>query len=175
MSAEANFYPHNPSLFGVNTPTHVNPSPITQLLGIDGKTLVTCTVCKGVRENPHIAHMVDLVYPKHVANENVKFQEVVQSSLFRQISHKATCPLCKHFSNFVTQRSSSTRQLPPILAVNAAVYNQEDLSFWQDARRSTFLQPEIKLHGRIGEVDDPTSATYELRVSFFFCYLGRLS
>lgn len=42
------------------------PAPVTQLLGIDGKNLITCLSCKAVREKENLAHIVDLTYPRKV-------------------------------------------------------------------------------------------------------------
>jgi hypothetical protein len=48
--------------------------------------------------------------------------------------------------------------------VNASVYNDENFSFWQDTRTSTFLQPQISLRGQVGDVDDDDVLLYEIRV-----------
>ena len=67
MSAEGNVYPHNPWLLPPH-PELIDPAaaPITQLLGVDAKNLVTCTSCKSVREKDHMTHVIDLVYPRKV-------------------------------------------------------------------------------------------------------------
>ncbi|KAF8201644.1 ubiquitin carboxyl-terminal hydrolase-domain-containing protein [Pholiota molesta] len=166
MNSEGNSFPHNPTLLPTSQNLMLAPSPITQLLGIDGKSVTTCSVCKGVREKPNLTHVVDLVYPnKPLAHEStfLTFGDILQSSLFRQIAHKAACPFCKHYATFTSRRSTSTRQLPPILAVNASVYNDENFSFWQDTRTSTFLQPQISLRGQVGDVDDDDVLLYEIR------------
>ncbi|KAF9483877.1 hypothetical protein BDN70DRAFT_873274 [Pholiota conissans] len=166
LNSEGNFFPHNPTLLPhIQNPT-LAPSPITQLLGINGKNLTTCSVCKGVREKPNLMHVVDLVYPKKLTpnEQNAStFADVLQSSLFRQISHKSVCPLCKHFATFNSRRSTSTGKLPPILAVNASVYNDENFSFWQDSRTTTFLQPQIALRGQVEGVDEEDEVLYEIR------------
>ena len=41
-------------------------APITQLLGIDAKNVITCLSCKAVREKENMTHIVDLVYPRKV-------------------------------------------------------------------------------------------------------------
>lgn len=92
------------------------------------------------------------------------FTNILRKSIFRQITHKATCQTCKQFSTFVSQRSASSGQLPPILAVNASVYDEESLSFWQDYRGSTFLQPKISLRGQVAGVDDTAEVVFSIRV-----------
>ncbi|KAF8969950.1 ubiquitin carboxyl-terminal hydrolase-domain-containing protein [Flammula alnicola] len=166
LSSEGNSFSNNPSLLPSSTQSTQAASPVTQLLGIDGQNFVTCSVCKGIREKPLLTHVVDLVYPKKpMTNEQASpnFSNILRSSLFRQVTHKAVCPLCKHFSTFVSRRSTSSQQLPPILAVNASVYNDETFSFWQDSRGSTFLQPRVSLCGQIGGVDDTEEVVYEIR------------
>ena len=92
------------------------------------------------------------------------FATILQSSLFQQITHKATCQSCKHFTTFTSRRSTSSRQLPPILAVNTSVYNDENFAFWQDFRDSTFLKTQISIGGQVYGVDDEEKVLYELRV-----------
>ncbi|KDR81497.1 hypothetical protein GALMADRAFT_239478 [Galerina marginata CBS 339.88] len=140
-------------------------SPITQLLGMVGQNVIICSNCKGIREKRHLTHIVDLIYPKKSPTnpDFLDFGGVLRSSLFRQITHKATCQLCKQFSTFASQRSTSSNQLPPVLAVNASVYSDESFSFWQDFRGSTFLQSRVTLHGQIAGVEDPKEVVYDIR------------
>lgn len=159
-------------------------APITQLLGIDGKNIITCSSCAAVREKENMTHIVDLAYPRKVCagrlfpllqadcpqtpNEPsplLDFEGILHHSLLRQMTHKATCQTCKQFANFSSRRSLPSRDLPPILAVNACVYNEENLAFWLDARAQTFMKPRIQLHGQIDGIDDPEASNYELRVS----------
>jgi hypothetical protein len=92
------------------------------------------------------------------------FTAILRNALLRHMSHKATCQTCKHFSNFSSRRSIASRDLPPILAVNASVYTPESLSYWLDNRGQTFLKSQIELHGQVEGIDDPESAVYALRV-----------
>jgi hypothetical protein len=92
------------------------------------------------------------------------FTGILRNSLLREMTHKATCQTCKHFANFASRRSIPSRDLPPLLAINACVYNEENFKFWQDSRNQTFLKPQIELHGQIEGTDDPEKAEYELRV-----------
>lgn len=93
---------------------------------------------------------------------------MLRSSLLRSLSHKATCQSCKQFANFTSQRTIPSNELPPILAVNTAVYNDDNLDFWLDSKGNTFLKPRIQIAGLIGDMDDPLSVWYEIRVSKYF-------
>ncbi len=43
-------------------------APITQLLGIDAKNIITCLYCKAMREKDNMSHIVDLVYPRKASS-----------------------------------------------------------------------------------------------------------
>jgi Ubiquitin carboxyl-terminal hydrolase len=93
------------------------------------------------------------------------FGSILRNSLLRQMLHKATCQTCKQqFATFSSQRSIATRDLPPILAINTCVGNEEHLKYWLDNRTQTFLTPKIQIQGQLDGMDDPEIATYELRV-----------
>ncbi|EEB99344.1 hypothetical protein MPER_00993 [Moniliophthora perniciosa FA553] len=70
LGLEGNAFPQNPvmvkgyadSLNGLNPA----PAPVTQLLGIDAKTLVTCLHCKAMREKESMTHVIDMTYPRKV-------------------------------------------------------------------------------------------------------------
>jgi PAB-dependent poly(A)-specific ribonuclease subunit 2 len=69
LSLEGNSFPRNPYL--IHQPfqedTHSPAAaPITQLLGIDAKNVITCMSCKAVREKENMTHVVDMVYPRRV-------------------------------------------------------------------------------------------------------------
>lgn len=83
------------------------------------------------------------------------------------MTHKATCQTCKQFSNFTSRRSIPSKDLPPVLAVNASVYNEESFNTWKDTRNETFLQARISLHGQVEGIDDPEVVIYEIRVNTF--------
>ena len=80
------------------------------------------------------------------------------------MTHKATCQTCKQFSTFSSRRSIPSADLPPILAVNASVYNDDNLKYWMDMRTGRFLTPTVEVRGEVEGVDDAESVTYELRV-----------
>lgn len=84
--------------------------------------------------------------------------------MLREVTYKATCAFCRRVSVFESRRSLSTKDLPPVLAVNTSVFNQENIKFWLDAKKRRFLTQSISLHGQIDGVDDPETAVYELRV-----------
>ncbi|KAI0933597.1 hypothetical protein AcW1_005383 [Taiwanofungus camphoratus] len=169
LSSEGNSFPHNPILVpspsaSIHSPA---PAPITQLLGLDAKNIITCTHCKAVREKENMTHVIDMIYPRKLpindsANES-DFASILRNSLLRPTTHKATCQTCKQFATFESRRSIRTRDLPPILAVNAAVFTEDIHSFWKDSRHKTFLKPRVELRGQIKGVDDPETVFYELR------------
>jgi Ubiquitin carboxyl-terminal hydrolase len=72
LSSEGNTFPHNPVL--LKSPTHypdvMTPAaaPITQLLGIDAKNIITCLSCKATREKENMTHIVDMIYPRKVSS-----------------------------------------------------------------------------------------------------------
>jgi hypothetical protein len=79
------------------------------------------------------------------------------------MNHKATCQNCKGVRTFDSNRFVATSDLPPILAVNANVYNEETLEQWLDSRKQIFLAPTVELYGQLYEGEEPTSVTYNLR------------
>ncbi|KAJ7184324.1 ubiquitin carboxyl-terminal hydrolase-domain-containing protein [Mycena filopes] len=167
LSSEGNTFPQNPLILRNPLSNLTGPvaAPATQLLGIDAKNLITCMNCKSVREKENMTHVLDLTYPRPVLNEPLPldFTAILRNALLRQMSHKATCQTCKHFANFSSRRSIASRDLPPILAINASVYGPESLSYWLDNRSRRFLKPQIILHGQVEGVDDPEGAVYSLR------------
>ncbi|KAA1471282.1 PAB-dependent poly-A-specific ribonuclease subunit PAN2 [Dentipellis sp. KUC8613] len=169
LSSEGNTFPHNPVLLPSPNASPLSPAaaPITQLLGLDGKSIIVCQHCKAVRDKENMTHIVDLVYPrKGVGSDSsprVDFESLLHASLVRQMSHKATCQTCKQFSNFESRRSIPSRDLPPFLALNANVFSEENLDVWQDSRKQTFLRPRVEIHGQQDGTDDPEAVTYELR------------
>ncbi|PCH34179.1 hypothetical protein WOLCODRAFT_15157 [Wolfiporia cocos MD-104 SS10] len=91
------------------------------------------------------------------------FATILRHSILRPTTHKATCQTCKRFASFESQRSIRTKDLPPILAVNANVFTEETHKFWMDSKGQTFLKPTVSLCGQLEGVDDPEEAVYELR------------
>lgn len=177
FSSEGNYFPNNPILLQGSRlggdPSALIPAaaPVTQLLGIDAKNIITCMNCKATREKENMTHLLDLSYPRPSAafpdqlhtQPNPDFAHVVRSSLLRQIHHKATCQTCKRFANFSTKRSIPSRDLPPILSVNACVYNEETQSVWLDRRKERFLSPTLELAGQVEGHDQRDTAKYEVR------------
>ncbi|KAK7049364.1 poly(A)-specific ribonuclease [Paramarasmius palmivorus] len=172
LSIEGNSFPGNPVVLRTDEDCtiHPAPAPVTQLLGIDAKTLVTCLHCKSVREKESMTHVIDMAYPRKFVplfpgdtTFPTDFPGILRNSLLRKVTHKATCQSCKNFTTFASRRLLPTKDLPPVLAVNACVNTDEDFSYWVDTRNSTFLKPQIEIRGQMGEVDDPDTATYELR------------
>ncbi|KAI0350212.1 hypothetical protein OH77DRAFT_1431210 [Trametes cingulata] len=174
LSTEGNSFPHNPTLLPDAGPADLHspaPAPITQLLGIDAKNVIVCQSCQAVREKENMTHLIDMIYPVRKLQQQpmndpaheTDFASILRNSLLRRTTHKATCQTCKHFATFETRRSIRTRDLPPVLALNAAVHNEDTHKFWRDQRRETFLKPRVELRGHIEGMDDPETVTYELR------------
>ncbi|KAI0293442.1 PAB-dependent poly-A-specific ribonuclease subunit PAN2 [Russula brevipes] len=164
LVVEEESYPNNLSLLPPDTPfpqrTATSP-PITQLLGMYSRNTFTCTYCKTVREKEQVTFVTDLIYPrKGPASVESDFASVLQSSLLRQMSHKASCPTCKLVRTFDSNRFVATSDLPPILAVNANVNTEENFEHWLDTRKNRFLTSLVELHG---ESDEQSSVTYNLR------------
>jgi hypothetical protein len=90
------------------------------------------------------------------------------------MSHKATCQNCKVVRTFDSNRFIATSDLPPVLAVNANVYNDETLDHWLDTRKQIFLTPTVELYGQLYEGKEPTSVTYYLRVRTLHLRLARM-
>ena len=84
--------------------------------------------------------------------------------MLREVTYKATCPFCRRVAVLESRRSFATKDLPPVLAVNTSVFNQENIKSWLDMKKRRFLTPSVSLHGQIDGVDDPEAAEYELRV-----------
>lgn len=135
--------------------------PIAQLFGMCCRTAVSCTYCKAMKEKVQVTFVVDLIYPRK--GQDCDFASVLQASLLRQMSHKATCQNCKVVRTFDSNRFVATSDLPPVLAVNANAYNEETLEHWLDNRKQIFLAPTVELYGQLYEDEEPTSVTYKLR------------
>ena len=188
LSLEGNMFPHNPHI--ISQEDHHTPAaaPITQLLGIDAKNVITCLNCHAVRDKENMTHIVDLLYPRGVSwgehplrilnhlpsirqstiNDAVDadFASVLRSSLLRQMTHKATCQTCKQFATFSSRRSIKTKDLPLVLAINVSAYNEDSHAIWVSGRSYSFLQSRVEIQGQVEGVDDPEAAVYRLRVRF---------
>ncbi|KAG6818206.1 hypothetical protein H0H87_000111 [Tephrocybe sp. NHM501043] len=74
LSSEGNNFPNNPALLKkqvIPTTPRALSSPITQLLGMDAKNIVTCASCGAVREKDNMTHIVDLSYPRKLMQLSV--------------------------------------------------------------------------------------------------------
>lgn len=177
FATEGNAGPDNPRL--LDQP-HLRPGapPITQLLGIDAKTVTACTNCGFSRDKDIMSHAVDMVYPRKVCSLyqihqqqlgvnsefrqpgraepaiGLDFASILRSSLDRDIIYKSTCQNCKHLSNHRSARTLSRQHMPPILAINAGVNTDEHFKFWQDPASSSargFLTSSVTLPMRSEE------------------------
>ena len=67
LVSEGNAFPHNPRIIGYPTTLHSpEPAPLTQILGLDAKNVITCSNCNAVRQKEYMTHIIDLVYPRLV-------------------------------------------------------------------------------------------------------------
>lgn len=68
LKVEGNAAPRNPTINPsmATLPPNSVPSPITQLLSINSKSVTVCNHCKRSREKPDTAHIVDMIYPRRV-------------------------------------------------------------------------------------------------------------
>ncbi|EIN08045.1 hypothetical protein PUNSTDRAFT_70027 [Punctularia strigosozonata HHB-11173 SS5] len=167
LNMEANVTSRNPLILprtSLQPQTAPPVSPITQLMGIDAKNVVVCTTCKGTREKANLTHVIDMVYPRANISANTQpapdISSVLSDSLRRQTTHRATCQSCRKMTVFETTRIIPAKDLPPILAVNASVYNEESLKIWQDGRRHRFLTPTTRV--KCGDSEEDV-VEYELR------------
>jgi PAB-dependent poly(A)-specific ribonuclease subunit 2 len=53
------------------------PSPITQLMGLDGKNVVTCMSCKNTRQKEGMTHIIDLIYPRKVRHRYLGLHSLI--------------------------------------------------------------------------------------------------
>ncbi|KAF8274229.1 PAB-dependent poly-A-specific ribonuclease subunit PAN2 [Lactarius quietus] len=162
--ANEDVYESNPTLLPPDPffPQRTADSPpIAQLFGMCCRTAVSCAYCKTVKQKEQVTFVVDLIYPRK--GQDCDLASVLQASLLRQMSHKATCQNCKVVRTFESSRFVATSDLPPVLAVNANVYNEETLEHWLDTRKQIFLAPTVELYGQLYEGEESTCVTYNLR------------
>jgi PAB-dependent poly(A)-specific ribonuclease subunit 2 len=70
LNAESSNYPNNLRIVKPQTISQVPPpSPITQLLGIEGSIITKCSQCKSFREKPYLTHTLDMLYPLKVSRK----------------------------------------------------------------------------------------------------------
>jgi PAB-dependent poly(A)-specific ribonuclease subunit 2 len=71
LCSEGNAFPRNPRVVpmqpGSSATDTLAAAPITQLLGVISKNVITCSICKAVREKESMSHVVDLVHPRKVS------------------------------------------------------------------------------------------------------------
>lgn len=71
--SEGNVFPHNPRIVPHGNQSSTTgdfitpaPAPITQLFGIDAKSIIICGNCGARRDKEGLAHVVEMLYPKKV-------------------------------------------------------------------------------------------------------------
>ncbi|CCA66899.1 related to PAN2-component of Pab1p-stimulated poly(A) ribonuclease [Serendipita indica DSM 11827] len=149
IKVEGNIEPSNPSLapFRQGIFQDKTPSPLSQLLSIESKSVITCTYCRNSNEKPDSSHIIDLTYPRKIptneASQYSDFASILRNSLIRDYSQKATCQSCKQVAVQNIRRSLTPELLPPILLLNTSIHNDEQLKLWQDSKNGRFLQPFV--------------------------------
>ncbi|KAF8333955.1 ubiquitin carboxyl-terminal hydrolase-domain-containing protein [Cantharellus anzutake] len=152
FAVEENTLPGNPQLIPSRSQQGSGSALplITQVVGVDAPTLTSCAHCGQQREKESVSHVIDLLYPRKVDKyltylPEFTFGGIVRSSLERDITYKSNCQYCKHLANHRSRRALHPDHLPPILALNAAVNNDENHSFWLKKKSQIFLSPEVEL------------------------------
>ncbi|KAI0078959.1 hypothetical protein K474DRAFT_1659644 [Panus rudis PR-1116 ss-1] len=171
LSQEGKSFPNNPVIRPFSSgkpPGSPIPPPLSQIMGCEITSTVTCTNCGTSRDKAYTSHVAELVYPmKPIYNEPTEgtdFASILRMSLLRQTTHKAACRSCgKYNAIFETRRSIANQDLPPILAVNASVFSEETHKYWKDSKNKTLLSPTIELRGQVHGQDEYDTVRYELR------------
>ncbi|KEP53440.1 PAB-dependent poly(A)-specific ribonuclease subunit PAN2 [Rhizoctonia solani 123E] len=162
MSARSDVPDGNPWLTRVaeneTTANVANKSTITQLMGIDAKSIVMCSACGATTEKDTLSHVVDLTFLRK-PHSNVTFSSLLSASILRETTHRSVCQSCKQQATFRTQRIVPANALPPVLAVNTAILTDDAGSIWR-TKGQNFLTPDVTVTcGRDGR----DIVEYELR------------
>ncbi len=105
-------------------------------VAIVANTKTTCNLCSATTERESISYATDLTYPrKALSNEAAlptDFASVLRNSLLRPTSTKSMCRSCRNGSAILSSRRhfTSSKDLPVVLTVNAAVHTEETLAYW---------------------------------------------
>ncbi|KAI0035067.1 ubiquitin carboxyl-terminal hydrolase-domain-containing protein [Vararia minispora EC-137] len=139
------------------------PSPVTQLLGLDARTVSVCGSCKARREKRSVTHVLDAVYPRKVryppSAGTLTFSQLLTASLARAITHKAHCGACRHYAAFESSRAIAPADLPPFLALNANAHDEDAADTWRDRRGERFLSARVD----VAPVEGEEAVEYEIR------------
>ena len=73
LGQEGNAFPHNPLINRFGDDSRPPPAPVTQLLGIDGRNIVTCLDCNVTREKEMVTYVIDLTYPRKASYQGSFF------------------------------------------------------------------------------------------------------
>lgn len=171
-------------------------SLVSQILAVKGQSVNVCSLCGHTTSKDFSAHVVDLVYPRKTSSgtgadgtmsasgggsignqtgdARETFAAILQGSLIRETTAKATCGHCKKFTTLISKRryrstaakasnepntiAAASAPLPPILSVNASLITDEHLDMWRDTKstrqflgRKRFLPERVRI--RIGHGD----------------------
>lgn len=83
FAVEGNSFPQNP--FIIVPPGGISASipaaaPLTQLLGVDVKTVIVCANCGHKRDKVTMSHVVDLLYPSSVSSFFLSKKPILNTS-----------------------------------------------------------------------------------------------
>ena len=116
LSSEGNAFPHNPSLLpSIFHSQSASPPPISQLIGVDGKNIITCSHCKDIREKDNLIHVIDLIYSRKVSKD-ITFLDSYLLPMSLVIDQRTTtCGFCfcltkLSFPNYGSQSDMSKLQ-----------------------------------------------------------------
>ncbi|KAL0580436.1 poly(A)-specific ribonuclease [Marasmius crinis-equi] len=167
LGAEGNVFPHNPRLLKVGGSDEASnlhnpaPAPITQLLGIDAKTVITCLHCKTTREKDNMTHLIDLIYPRKRTLPTKDLPSVLAVNACVSTDDDMACWIDSRNHTF----------LNPFIALNGQVGEEDDPEIAQYELRALVLQinssdqrPHLVAIIKIPdtELDDPTGSPWYL-------------
>lgn len=126
------------------------PAPMSDIFGMDWLTVQTCP-CGHSTSRASQTKVIEFVYPRRaLSNEPPPpgdLPSIFRASLIRETTGKLNCPVCGNTTHQRWRRvPASPVHFPPILALNAAVTNSDQLEYWVDShsrREGRFLQPTI--------------------------------
>lgn len=134
-------------------------SAIDQIVGLETKTTNTCTQCGHVSSRDTTTQVLDLAYPKKVST----FTELLQASIVRETSTKASCTNCRNFTYLHSKREiGMLEELPPVLCVNAMTSD----GVWSNRRGEHFLPDRIAFSFDDGQmrINEDDGVVYNLKV-----------
>jgi PAB-dependent poly(A)-specific ribonuclease subunit 2 len=153
---------------------------IQKLFSIPMISIATCQEKSHRQERMISPFVLDLSYPRN-GQKNVKFVDILKSSINRDTSTKAWCPQCNQYQ--LTNQVKKLISMPNFMCINCNVMSESDLRHWtsDSTVKSPWLPSRIALVSEKGnliildldreDLDykkysiDADIAIYDLRVS----------